>query len=89
MEALKRVIGLAPSEKSLETLEGDIRREHSRVSKGFFVGYYRKSSKTPRELSKTTKAKRLESEFGMSLGEMESKLEKLRKFEEAQKGEGK
>lgn len=81
MEALKRVIGPAPSEMSLEELEKAIRREHSRIAEGLAGGARatKKKAKTPAKMSK---AKNLEEEFGMSLEEMTRKLELLKKLEE-------
>jgi len=81
MEALVRVIGPAPSEMSLEELEQAVRREHSRVAKGLEGGARatkRKAKAPPRK----SKAKVLEEKYGMSLEEMERKLELLKKLEE-------
>jgi len=89
MDNLARVIGPSPSEMSLEELEEAIKREHSRVSRGLEAGAYSygggKKKKAP---AKITRAKSLEKKYGMSLQEMERKLEKLKKFEEAQKEKG-
>ena len=81
MDALARVIRPAPSEMSLEELEEAIRREHSRVSQGLLSGA-RPTKKKAKAPTKVAKAKRLEEKFGMSLEEMERKLELLRKLEE-------
>ena len=81
MDALTRVIGPAPSEMSLSQLEEAIRREHSRVAKGL-EGGARPTKKKAKVPTKVAKAKRLEEKFGMSLEEMERKLELLRKLEE-------
>lgn len=81
MEALKRIIGPAPSEMSLQELEEAIKREHSRVSQGLLSGA-RPTKGKAKAVSKTTKAKSLEEKYGMSLEEMERKLELLRKLEE-------
>jgi len=84
MEVLKRVIGLAPSEMSLEQLEEAIRREHSRVARGLEAGAYSygAKSKKAKAPSQTAKAKTMEEKYGMSLEEMERKLELLKKLEE-------
>ena len=81
MDALARVIGPAPSEMSLEELEAAIKREHSRVSQGL-AGGARPTKKKAKAPSKVAKAKTLEEKFGMSLEEMERKLELMRKLEE-------
>ena len=82
MERLARVIGPAPSEMTLEELEEAIKREHSRVSQGLISGArpVKKRAK-PRVDSKTAKAKSLEEKYGMSLKEMQEKLELLRALE--------
>jgi len=81
MNKLTRVIGPAPSEMSLEELEKAIKKEHSRVSQGLLSGARptKKKAKTP---TKVAKARSLEEKYGMSLEEMERKLELLRKLEE-------
>jgi len=81
MKALARVIGLAPSEMSLEELEEAVRREHSRVAKGL-EGGARATKKRAKAPPRTTKAKTLEEKYGMSLEEMERKLQLLKKLEE-------
>ena len=83
MEALARVIGPAPSEITLEELEEAIRREHHRVAEGLAGGARPTKKKvTAKRVAKATKAKSLEQKYGMSLEEMEKKLELLRKLEE-------
>ena len=84
MDNLTRVIGPAPSEMTLKELEEAIRREHSRVARGLETGAYsygakKKKSKVP---SRATKIKTIEEKYGMSLEEMEKKLELLKKLEE-------
>ena len=81
MEALIKVIGPAPSEMSLEKLEEAIKREHSRVSLGLIAGA-RSTKKKPKAPARPSKAKALEAKYGMSLEEMERKLELLKKLEE-------
>jgi len=81
MENLTRVIGPAPSEMSLEEPEEAIKREHSRVARGLESGA-RPTKGKAKVASRTTRAKSLEEKFGMSLEEMERKLELLRKLEE-------
>ena len=83
MEALARVIGPAPSEMSLEELEEAVRREHHRVAEGLASGARPTKKKVAaKRVAKATKAKTLEEKFGMSLEEMERKLELLKKLEE-------
>jgi len=86
MNNLIKVIGPSPSEMTLEQLEEAIRREHSRVSQGLEAGATvygaKKGKKRASSPSRTTKAKSLEQKYGMSLEEMERKLELLRKLEE-------
>ena len=84
MDNLVKVIGPAPSEMSLEQLEEAIRREHSRVSKGLEAGAYSygAKSKKAKAPSQIAKAKTMEEKYGMSLEEMERKLELLKKLEE-------
>jgi len=86
MDKLVRIIGPSPSEMTLEELEEAIRREHSRVSRGLEAGAYSygAKSKKAKAPSQTAKAKTMEEKYGMSLEEMERKLELLKKFEEAQ-----
>jgi len=84
VDNLARVIGPAPSEMTLEQLEEVIRREHSRVAQGLEAGAYsygarKKKAKAP---SRTTEIKTIEEKYGMSLEEMEKKLELLKKLEE-------
>ena len=81
MERLVDVIGPAPSEMSLEELEEVIKREHSRVSLGLIAGA-RSTKKKPKAPTRPSKAKALEVKYGMSLEEMERKLELLKKLEE-------
>lgn len=81
MKALVDVIGPAPSEMTLEELEEAIKREHARVSLGL-IGGARASKKKPATPPKPSKAKALEAKYGMSLEEMERKLELLKKLEE-------
>lgn len=81
MEALIKVIGPAPSEMSLEELEEAIKREHSRVSLGLASGARSTKKKAPSP-ARPSKAKALEAKYGMSLEEMERKLELLKKLEE-------
>jgi len=81
MEKLARVIGPAPSEMTLPELEEAVRKEHSRVAKGL-AGGARASKKKPKASPKPSKTKSLEQKFGMSLEEMERKLELLKKLEE-------
>jgi len=83
VEALARVIGPAPSEMSLEELEEAVRREHSRVAKGLAGGARPVKRKLKaKAATATAKAKSLEEKYGMSLEEMERKLELLKKLEE-------
>lgn len=83
MEALARVIGPAPSEMTLEELEEAISREHSRISRGLAGGARPVKRKLKaRAATAAGKAKSLEEKFGMSLEEMERKLELLKKLEE-------
>uniref|UniRef100_A0A6H1ZCP0 Uncharacterized protein n=1 Tax=viral metagenome TaxID=1070528 RepID=A0A6H1ZCP0_9ZZZZ len=91
MNNLARVIGPSPSEMSIEQLEEAIKREHSRVARGLEGGAYSygtKKRKAKVSSSKTTVAKRLEKKYGMSLEEMERKLELLKKLEDAQREKG-
>ena len=81
MERLVDVIGPAPSEMTLEELEEAIKREHSRVSLGLIAGA-RATKKKPTVPARPSKAKALETKYGMSLEEMERKLELLKKLEE-------
>ena len=85
MKALARLIGPAPSEMTIEELEEAIKKEHSRVTTGLSEGAYaygeKKKKRTP---SRTMIATNLEKKYEMSLREMEEKLEKLRRYEEAQ-----
>ena len=81
MKALIKVIGPAPSEMSLEELEEVIKREHSRVSLGLIAGA-RSTKKKPKTSTRPSKAKALEAKYGMSLEEMERKLELLKKLED-------
>ena len=83
MEALVRVIGPAPSEMSFEELEEAIKKEHSRVSRGLEAGARPTKRKMKAKVATATrKAKSLEEKYGMSLEEMERKLELLKKLEE-------
>ncbi len=83
MEALVKVIGPAPSEMSLQELEEAIRREHSRVAEGLAGGARPTKKKVAaKRVAKATRAKSLEEKYGMSLEEMERKLELLKKLEE-------
>lgn len=83
MKALARVIGSAPSEMTLEELEAAVKREHHRVAEGLAGGARPTKKKvTAKRVAKATKAKSLEQKYGMSLEEMEKKLELLRKLEE-------
>ena len=83
MEALAKVIGPAPSEMTLEELEEAVKREHHRVAEGL-AGGARPTKKrvAAKRAAKVTKAKSLEEKYGMSLEEMEKKLELLKKLEE-------
>jgi len=85
VDNLARVIGLSPSEMSLEELEEAIKREHSRISRGLAAGAYSYGAKKKKTPSRITKAKNFEKKYNMSLEEMERKLELLKRFEEAQK----
>ena len=83
MEALVKVIGPAPSEMTLEELEEAVRREHHRVASGLASGARPTKKKVQaKRVAKASKAKSLEEKFGMSLEEMERKLELLKKLEE-------
>lgn len=83
MEALAKVIGPAPSEMTLEELETAVQKEHYRVAEGLASGARpTKKKATARRVAKASKAKSLEEKFGMSLEEMEKKLELLKKLEE-------
>ena len=74
MKALVKVIGPAPSEMTLEELEEAIKKEHSRVSLGL-IGGARSTKKKPKAPTRPSKAKALEAKYGMSLEEMERKLD--------------
>ena len=83
MEALARVIGPAPSEMTLDELEEAVRKEHSRVAKGLASGARPVKRKLKaKAATAASKAKGLEEKYGMSLEEMERKLELLKKLEE-------